>query len=178
MQQYCTRCGSPRSAPAAPCVTCGTRPPDPPGPGELTRADGSIPVYVEPDPTTWDYEPLGPDGGVPGATGGGPPPWGYYDEPQQLPAAGGFWGTFPGSPGAPPRARQRRAVRARPASRGPRRRSRWQRAPWRGPGGRLPATLVAAAVLLLVAFGGGAYAAITAFTGHPGKPGQAGPSAL
>lgn len=128
-------------------------------------------MYEEPQPTTWDYD-LPPGQGAAGPHPGG---WGYYEEPQRLAPdrADAFWGSFtgpghdpgtapPSSPPYPPQAAQsdapkpasHRLVAARPAAR-------------RRPG--LQGSLVAAAVLLVLACGGGAYAVVTSLTGHAGN---------
>jgi hypothetical protein len=233
MQHFCTRCGNPRTAGVTACAWCGKdfdqpaeQLPDQAGPDggraasgwpaepraypePPTRADASIPVYEEPQPTTWDYT-LPRDSG--------PQSWGagYYDEPQRLTADARdpFWTVFsappapptepvrtspprqppalsppswqappdpaspwlvppqpgPSEPGpglaqlglAQPAARQpasHRLIPARPAAREHRRR----------PIPRPSGTLAAAAVLLVLAFGGGAYALVTTLTGHSGK---------
>jgi hypothetical protein len=177
-----------------------------------TLADQGIPVYRDPQPTSWDYgAPRSPALGNPGRGDSAPPSWagfGYYEEPQRLPAEGGepFWGSFQGSPATPqpdlaappyretagypqaqypqsqhqqaqysqqplaqPAPRQPASHRLVPAHPAPRGReqppSRWSLS------GRPSGTLIAAAALLVLACGGGAYAAVTAFTGHSGKAG-------
>jgi hypothetical protein len=201
MQHFCTRCGNPRRAGETACAWCGTQFSQPAEP--QARADPPIPVYEEPQPTTWDYS-------LPSDSG--PQSWnvGYYDEPQRLAAdeRDPFWSVFPAPPaptaeaghpapswqalpdGAPswqqptesalpwlvppqpgpqsvsaqPAARQpgaHRLVPARPETRNRHRPSL----------GRPSGTLAAAAVLLVLACGGGAYALVTTLTGHSGKAG-------
>jgi hypothetical protein len=235
MQNFCTRCGNPRSAQASTCAHCGNQygpvrtetervevaGPEPERPeenwlaapptvyveppayaGPPALADPAIPVYEEPEPTTWDYGvPRGPapgDLGAGGLTTQSLSGLGYYEEPQRLPADAGdaFWGRFQGSPDAQPgltaqpypqapypqpaqypqpvpqaqpaprQPASHRLVAAQPAPRGgtqpP---SRWSLS------GRPSGTLIAAAALLVLACGGGAYAAVTALTGHSGKAG-------
>ncbi|MCW2930633.1 MAG: hypothetical protein JWM19_1595 [Actinomycetia bacterium] len=153
---YCTRCGDRRTTGAAACPRCGTRFGEPPG--DATQAD--VP-YPDPSPTIWDYGlPGGP--GAPPARGTGPA-LGYFDEPQKLPAdtSDPFWRVFAGAAQQPPPGS---AAQGGPRQGGPRPRPASHRRPPRRP----PGTLLAGAILLVIALGGGTYAAVKALTGHSG----------
>jgi len=156
---FCTRCGTPRIAGASRCENCGQELPPPAGeyPHEPRQ------VYEEPQPTTWDYS-LPSDSPPAPAAGQQPGGWGHYDEPQRLVPAPGdafYDPTYPPQPAQAARPpASHRLVAARPAARG-------------RPG--LQGSLLAAAGLLVLACGGGAYAIVTALTGHAGN--QSGPNA-
>src|ERR1700731_2201308 len=165
---YCTRCGDPRTTGAAACPRCGTRFREPPG--DATQVDGIIAPYPDPSPTIWDYGlPRGP--GAPTARGTAPV-LGYFDEPQKLPTdtSDPFWRVFagaaqpPSGPATPGRSHPGGPQPGGPQPGGPRPRPASHRKPPRRPQG----TLLAGAVLLVIALGGGTYAAVKSLTGHSG----------